>query len=746
MNKNKSKNKSKKNNNKTKKVKQVYSPLKYFTQKQRDIICNSSPNLYNSFEEKLENVFKKNNLDIVSSSYNLQKEVIKELKKAVNKKNIMPNNDFYSYINDRWMDEYSLEEAKKYIVQVDDFRIIQDKVFYELIEIIENYISNPSTKDSKKALCIKTAYKSFNTFNTDNDVKLLAKTMVEYIDELRKDKSNLWERLGVINRNEITNWGCPFVLNITTDEKNPEFYKCYLYPPKFSMIDTNVYFDLETDNHEEKKYKKNYKKKYFTYLDNLFTICFGENHGFNIKDVYDTEVEIMYAMGCSKIKDTNTTYNLVTKEDALKKYNFEWEKFCKSVVFKDIHDNFVTNSLNYLLCGTKLMLEKWDSPQWRTFWIYLYIRQMCRWHKNGSINYYEFEGNFVRGQEIIIPNNLKPIFPMGLCFNEFLTNEYVTRYNNLNAINYIKNMLDDLRVVFIRIIKRNKWLQPKTKEKALLKLNNFKVTIGSPKKLIEDPLLDYKEDDPWGNIIKIALWRNDKLIKLVGKKKIDIPLMDWSVIPPKFIGTQAYVVNAYYTPTENRIYIPLGLLQKPLIDLEERGIEYNLARVGYALAHEMSHALDNTGSKYDEKGVLNNWWLPEDSKKYKKIQEDVAKQYRTYASYDNIDYDPEIAMGENLADISAMAICQEYLRDFQLKNDDILPIMDLSFKAFYTYYAVFTRQKIHKKAVLAQLKTNPHPLEKYRCNVPLSRSKIFRNIYSVEKKNKMWWHNFDTIW
>ena len=732
--------------NKTKKIKLIHSSLKTLTQKQRDIVCDSSPNVYNSFEHRIENIFKKNKMDIVSSSYNLQKQVISDLKKAVNKTKIMPYDDFYSYINDRWIDEYDLEEEKKYIIQVDDFRIIQDKVFRELIEIIENFISNPSTKDCKKAQCIKKAYKSFKSFNTDNHVKILAKTMLEYIDELRKDKSNLWERLGVINRNEITNWGCPFILNITTDEKNPEFYKCYLYPPKLTIIDINVYFDLDTDTDKEKKYKKNYRAKYFNYLDNMFKICFGENHGFNVKDVYETEVEIVYAMGCQEIKQTNDDYNLITKEEALKKYNFDWEKFCRSVGFTDIPDSFVTKSVNYLLCGTKLLIEKWNSPQWRTFWIYLYIRQMCRWNKKGAINYYEFEGDFVRGQEIIIPTNLKTIFPMGLCFNTFLTNEYVTRYNNIHAINYIKTMLEDLRLVFIRIIKRNKWLQPKTKQKALLKLNNFKLNVGSPEILIEDPLLDYKEDDPWGNIIKIALWRNDKLVKLVGKKKIDIPLMDWSVTPPKFIGTQAYVVNAYYTPTENGIYIPLGLLQKPLIDLDERGIEYNLARVGYALAHEMSHALDNNGSKYDEKGVLHNWWLPEDIKKYKKIQDNVAKQYKIFASYDNIDYDPEIAMGENLADISALAICQEYLRDFQLKNNDILPIMDLSYKAFFIYYAVFTRQQINKKAVLAQLKTNPHPLEKYRCNVPLSRSKIFKSIYNVKNKNKMWWNNTDTIW
>ena len=75
----------------------------------------------------------------------------------------------------------------------------------------------------------------------------------------------------------------------------------------------------------------------------------------------------------------------------------------------------------------------------------------------------------------------------------------------------------------------------------------------------------------------------------------------------KMIGKQSYIVNAYYTPTENSIYIPLAYLQKPFIDLEERGIEYNLAHIGYTLGHEMSHCLDDLGSKYDEKGNLHKF-------------------------------------------------------------------------------------------------------------------------------------------
>jgi predicted metalloendopeptidase len=64
----------------------------------------------------------------------------------------------------------------------------------------------------------------------------------------------------------------------------------------------------------------------------------------------------------------------------------------------------------------------------------------------------------------------------------------------------------------------------------------------------------------------------------------------------------------------------------------------------------------------------------------------------------------------------------------------------------FVHFASQQRQKISKNALNAQLKTNPHPLDKYRTNVPLSRLKIFRTIYNITKKDKMFWNSTNTVW
>ena len=741
---NNSKRKIKNSKNKTVKTRDNNKPmlsqsLINLSKDQRDIVCKNYFNKYDTFEDKIEELFKKKNIDLASTINELDRVLLHDFREAAKVTTVTPQNDFYSYINDKWLKEYTVQESQKYIVQIDNFRITQDKVFRELMEIVKNYIKDNKTPLAKN---MKNYYESFIKNSTLKQSRYYADYFVNNVDELRKDKSNLWKLLGLINYNEIISWSSPFVWSLNPDDKNPKIYRCYIDGPKLSLNDINIYFNYKTD-----EYAKKYKKRFLQYLEDLFTITFGEKHGYNVEDIFDCELKIINAYDCTDIKNEDPDeYNIVHKSEALDKYGFDWDKFATELGFKNTPDFFITSNLNYIYCMTKLLHEEWNNEKWRTYFIFMYIKQLQRYTVVGGQNFFNFQGNFVQGQEKIVGKDLYAIYPLGFAFNTFLTNEYIAKYKNQTAIDYVKTMAKDLRTVFIRIIKRNKWLQPKTKNFAIKKLEKFTLTVGSPEILRNDPLLDYVDDDCWGNLTKVAVWRHENAVILEGKHIIDIPVMDWSMIPPKFVSTQAYVVNAMYTPSENGIYIPLGYIQKPFVDLEERGIEYNLAHIGFTIAHEMSHALDDWGSKYDENGRLHNWWTEKDKRKFKQIQDNVIKQYEVFASYDGIKFDAAPSIGEDLADISGFTICREYLRDFQLKNEDTLPIQKLSFESFFVYFAIQQRQKLSKKALEAQLKTNPHPPDKYRCNVPLSRSPVFRAMFNIKKGDKMWWGSTNRVW
>lgn len=712
------------------------------------IINKSNINTLDKYSTHLRDKYKKyrkntNNMQIRT---NYLKDKFKEYSNTNNSTINAIKNNFYDYVNDQWSKETIIDSNPTYYVEVDDFRIVQNKVYYELIDYMKKYIKeNPK---ERKAIAIKNLYKSM--IGTSSIKKILQRCkdiLIKVEDFITPDTpTDLYDVLAELNRNEIIRWGSPIQWENLPDEKDVTKYISHISFTKLSIYDYLIYIDDPSDNAETIKYKAYIKHNYFKCINETFKVCLGkQEHGYNPQDIWDVELELLDAMGCNSIKNDNPDYyNVVTADEMEKKYGFEWNEFAKKLGYKETPKKIIVSSLNSLKCTVKLLKEKWNTQKWKTYWLYIHYRQLIRFEPKYNHIHFEFFNRILQGQPVEMPNDIYPIFALSMCFNTFLTEQYVKYNFNPIYVTYIQNLGDDLKKIFISKIHNNEWLSPSTKKTALDKLQKLKLIVGTPGKMRYDPIIDYVDDDSWHNLRMLAKWKHEQCIKLEGKSVIDIPEIDWQEF--KLVGTQAYMVNAYYRPTSNSIYVPMAYLQPPFIDLKNHGIEYNLAFMGYTIGHELSHSLDDNGSKFDADGNLNNWWTDHDRKIFKSKIRDVVKQYETFAARDGIKFDAEIGVGEDLADISGMALVVEYLRDHMIINNDIDIVKRNTLEQLYTYIAIQGKQKIFKKAINAQLKINPHPLEKYRVNCPLARFQLFRSMYGIKKGDGMWWHNTDIIW
>ena len=714
----------------------------------------------------LERLFRTHNKDILDAipenkkDYNKFANVLKaDMYEMLENSEHKSKEDFYNHVNYKWIEEQTLKLKKdpKYYVQVDDFRIKQDKVYNDLVAYTSHYINN--NKGSRKAESIKTIRDC--VIKADKNIGLKhAKDIKESIQSFII-KDDMYGLLAYTNKDEIFSWQSPIVWSVMPDEKNVKKYISHLSPPQLGIYDYYVYIDDPADDAKTKKFKSEFKVKYFEFIINTFrTVLPDEWEKYDPRDIWNVELQLLDAMGCDKIKNESPDYyNILTKKELEEDYGFDWTQFTSKLgdkmPFPDVYrsgdrgystapNKVVVSSLNALKCTVELLKNNWNSVEWKNWWMFIFYKQLIRFDYNWNDVYYDFYGKFVTGQAARFPKEIYGIFPLSFCYNTFLTEQYLARHYDPIKVIYVKNMVADLKNVFIKKIERNTWLSPPTKKAALEKLKKLEIIVGSPDELRADPILSYTTNDPWYNMSLLAGWKRSKFISLEGQDVIDIPEIDWNQF--KIVGTQAYMVNAYYRPTSNSIYCPLAFLQKPFIDLDQRGIEYNLAYIGYTMGHELSHCLDDTGSKFDADGNLNNWWTDADRKEFKKKIDDVVKQYEEFTARDGIKYDATLGIGESLADISGLALAEEYLFYFQLSHNNIPLIQNISLEAFYIYSAIQSRQKIQAEALPAQLKQNPHPLDKYRCNCPLSRLKLFRGLYLVEKGDGMWWHNTDTIW
>ena len=731
------KNKKHKTNKPNKTKKQILSSNKVII---KDRNCTGA--FYKPFVKELHLSTLSNKVERKSHT-ELMKFFVKNLKLQYAPDKIRAQNDFYTYINYRWLtnveiDSIKLSDDQKYLTQIDNFRLVQDKVYEQLNEIIVDNIKKNKNKNNKQINSLENFYKSTININSIESSTKYINEYIEQLDELRKDKQNIWKLLAIINKNAILKPRSPFYWNLAIDEKDPKNGIGYLYPIILPIIDINAYIDKNN----------NYRKEFTKGVKNIFTNCIDKKHNTNYKDVILVQDKLFMAFSCNEFKEDEHGYNLVTAKDALNIYNFNWAEFTKELGYQNTPEKFVCKNLNYLKCCSKLLIEEWDSEEWRNYWIWLFVNQIIRSTQEWFHYYYNYYSKFERGQSSPIKIGIvRTTLYINIAFNKWLTTQYVAKYNDNIKNQYVKGVSEDLKEIFIRIIKRNDWLSPKTKKHALKKLDQLIFEVSQPLYIEEDPVLDYAPNDLWGNFIKVFDWMLHKEIANDGKKFIQHATLDWTQSPPKFSGYQPYMVNAQYIPTQNKVYIPIGYIQEPFLNLsDEKGIEYNLANMGFTIAHELSHALDDLGGKFDETGKLYDWWGESDKKKFKKIQTEIIKQYEGWAKRDGLDFDAALSVGEDIADISGLAICEEYLRAYQIKNKDVLASRSSSYSSFYIFYALQQRQKVNKKALTGQLLINPHPLDKYRCNIPLSRSLIFKLNYNINKDDLMYWPNDNSVW
>ena len=102
------------------------------------------------------------------------------------------------------------------------------------------------------------------------------------------------------------------------------------------------------------------------------------------------------------------------------------------------------------------------------------------------------------------------------------------------------------------------WLSESTRNKAVTKLDNLTVRVAYPDKWEDFSALDFKDTKEGGNLVEavaaIAEFERLRDVKLVNTK---VDRSKWLADPQE--------VNAYYSPSDNSINIPAGILGRRFI-------------------------------------------------------------------------------------------------------------------------------------------------------------------------------------
>ena len=644
----------------------------------------------------------------------------KKKSKNITRKNkkVRINNNFYSYINSSWFNKIKIKKDR---ISINEYNILQDKVDNQLVKIV-NDIKSKDDNINKLFL----SYSEFDKNEENTEIHL--KKIISILDVLRKDKNNLWKYLSFCCINKINN---PFHWALQMDHKNPKKHVSGITENGLGLSDKGHYI-------KKGKYIE-IRKQYNNYIDKCFKFILGNKHGLNIDNVIKIEGYLAkYTRSEIENRDPKLTYNPYSMKK-LKDIGFDSYTFFKTLGYNKFPDVIVVSNPTYIREISKY-LKNWNDDYWYPYWIFKIFNSYARFHKHWRIHEFEFYEKYLMGQkEINSPNKFAYKFGVNIIMNTKITKKYLEIHAKIDNIKYCHILFDKIKGIFRKRLEHNCWLSLETKQLAIKKLEAMRLHSGINKKYINDPVIKFKKDDPIYNFLEYRKWYIANQIK---KNFKDVDINEWD----RFDSENVFDVNAYYFPLLNHIIIPNGILQKPFID-HKKNMAYNLAYIGSTISHEMIHAFDDEGSKYNYKGEFNNWWNDVDRQKYKQKQKSVINQYENYAKkIDNFKLSGKHSLGENIADIGGLAIAEEtlieYLRECgtdNLKIDDHL-------KMFYGYYCQQWRTKIKKQAKHELSATDEHVNPKYRANMSLARSQNFVRLFNIKKGDLMYWYDTDQIW
>ena len=182
------------------------------------------------------------------------------------------------------------------------------------------------------------------------------------------------------------------------------------------------------------------------------------------------------------------------------------------------------------------------------------------------------------------------------------------------------------------------WMSDATKQQALAKLAAVSNKIGYPEKWRDYSSVVVKADDYLGDEERAVAFEVRRNLNKIGKS---VDKSEWSMTPP--------TVNAYYSPPQNNINFPAGILQPPFYN-PKADEAVNLGAVGVVVGHELTHGFDDQGRKYDGDGNLRDWWTAEDAKNFETRAECVVNEYDKFSPVDGVKLKGKLTLGENAAD------------------------------------------------------------------------------------------------
>jgi endothelin-converting enzyme/putative endopeptidase len=338
---------------------------------------------------------------------------------------------------------------------------------------------------------------------------------------------------------------------------------------------------------------------------------------------------------------------------------------------------------------------------------------------------FDFFSKGLRGIDEEEPRWKRAVDSINGNMGELLGQLYVEKHFQAESKKRMDELIENLIKAYEVSINELEWMSDETRQQALDKLHNFTPKIGYPDKWIDYTKLEVVEGDLVANIKNGATFAYNREID-----KLDKPVdkTEWGMTPQ--------TVNAYYNPVWNEIVFPASILQPPFFNVLADDAA-NYGGIGAVIGHEIGHGFDDSGRRFDSKGVLRDWWTEEDTVKFDERKNALAAQYDGYEVIDGLTINGQFTSGENIGDLGGLSIA--YLAYKMSLNGKEAPVIDgwTGDQRFFMGWAQVWRSKARDEETKQRLTTDPHSPPKFRVNGAAVNVPAFYEAFDVKEGDGM---------
>jgi putative endopeptidase len=272
-----------------------------------------------------------------------------------------------------------------------------------------------------------------------------------------------------------------------------------------------------------------------------------------------------------------------------------------------------------------------------------------------------------------------------------------------------EGMVGNIRGVLRDELKNVAWLSTGSRAEALRKLDSFVVEIGYPNEWPDYSGVEVRSASFWDNVVTANEYQTNLDLARIGHaQKLD----DW------WPGYWPQTADAYFNENLNEIVMAAGDMQPPFFD-PAADDAFNYGAFGAVIGHEMTHAFDDRGRKFDSGANLRDWWSAADKTAFEERSSRAIAEYDKYVAVDTLHVNGRQTLSENLADIGGLKLAYTALERALSGKQRVAINGYTPEQRFFIAYAQSRRALDGSDYLRDKVMMNVHSPEKWRVVGPI---------------------------